>query len=112
MDEFKGNEPQPEILDISTPGHTKHVPGMHDGGIQVPEEMLNSKADTAYGIPEPGMGTVVQFDSHKDDRSYAAIRNAKGWLVTGLRGKYTWSDLLAGAKDPVIVMQPAQLLHP
>lgn len=90
-EEFQGNEPQPAV----------HVP---------PEMMTGHHV--SYGIPEPGIGTVIQFDSHKDDRSYAAIRTGDGWYVAGQRGKHTWSDLLADVKDPVIVMQPAQLLHP
>lgn len=90
--EFQGNEPQP--------------------GVQVPPQMMGHHVAEAYGIKEPAIGVVVQFDSHKDNRSYAAIRTADGWFLAGQRGKHTWSDLLADAKDPVFVMTPLAALHP
>lgn len=91
MTEFQGNEPQT--------------------GVSVPPEMLDAKGDKAYGLKEPAIGCVVQF-STQNDRDYAAIRTSDGWFIAGVRGRHTWSDMLALTKGPVFVMTPLAALHP
>lgn len=116
MTDFKGNEPQPggdqESGPLGEQDPKRQDKARQRAGVHVPEQMVGHHVAEAYGIPEPGIGTVVQFDSHKDDRSYAAIRTDDGWYVAGQRGRHTWSDLLADAKDPVFVMTPLAALHP